>query len=42
MQGDVDFQRIMFIVDFNNFGYVIFEVFFDFMIREIVDIDIVE
>ena len=36
-QGEVDFQRIMSAVDPNNFGYVTFEAFLDFMTREATD-----
>jgi actinin alpha len=36
-QGDADFQRIMTAVDPNNFGYVTFEAFLDYMTREATD-----
>lgn len=41
-QGDVDFQRIMAIVDPNNSGYVLFDAFLDFMTRESTDSDTAE
>lgn len=37
VQGEVDFQRIMSIVDPNNMGYVTFDAFLDFMTRENAD-----
>ncbi|ESO12433.1 hypothetical protein HELRODRAFT_93275 [Helobdella robusta] len=36
-QGDADFHRILSIVDPNNFGFVTFEAFLDFMTREASD-----
>jgi len=41
-QGDIDFQRIMAIVDPNNSGYVLFDAFLDFMTRESTDSDTAE
>ena len=41
-QGEADFQRIMSIVDPNNFGFVSFEAFLDFMTREASDTDTAE
>lgn len=41
-QGDSAFQRIMSIVDPNNFGFVTFESFLDFMTREASDNDTAE
>lgn len=41
-QGEADFQRIMSIVDPNNFGAVTFEAFLDFMTREASDSDTAE
>lgn len=41
-QGEADFQRIMSVVDANNFGYVTFESFLDFMTREATDNDTAE
>jgi actinin alpha len=41
-QGEADFQRIMSIVDPNNFGVVTFEAFLDFMTREATDTDTAE
>lgn len=41
-QGDIDFQRILAIVDPNNSGYVQFDAFLDFMTRESTDTDTAE
>merc|ERR1712131_529104 len=41
-QGEIDFQRIMAIVDPNNSGYVLFDAFLDFMTRESTDSDTAE
>ena len=41
-QGDIDFQRIMAIVDPNNSGFVLFDAFLDFMTRESTDSDTAE
>jgi len=41
-QGEIDFQRIMSIVDPNNTGYTQFDAFLDFMTRENVDSDTAE
>lgn len=41
-QGDIDFQRILAIVDPNNTGYVHFDAFLDFMTRESTDTDTAE
>jgi actinin alpha 1/4 len=41
-QGEADFQRIMSVVDPNNFGFVTFEAFLDFMTREATDNDTAE
>lgn len=41
-QGDIDFQRILAIVDPNNSGYVHFDAFLDFMTRESTDTDTAE
>lgn len=41
-QGDLDFQRILSIVDPNNTGYVHFDAFLDFMTRESTDTDTAE
>ncbi|XP_058449806.1 alpha-actinin, sarcomeric isoform X2 [Malaya genurostris] len=41
-QGDMDFQRILAIVDPNNSGYVQFDAFLDFMTRESTDTDTAE
>lgn len=41
-QGEVDFQRIMSIVDPNSSGYVSFDAFLDFMTRETADTDTAE
>lgn len=39
IQGDVDFQRIMSLVDPNGQGHVTFDAFLDFMTRESTDAD---
>lgn len=41
-QGDVEFRRIMSIVDPNSTGYVAFDAFLDFMTRESTDTDTAE
>lgn len=41
-QGDLDFQRILAVVDPNNTGYVHFDAFLDFMTRESTDTDTAE
>lgn len=41
-QGDVEFRRIMAIVDPNATGYVAFDAFLDFMTRESTDTDTAE
>jgi len=41
-QGDIDFQRILSIVDPNSTGYTQFDAFLDFMTRENVDSDTAE
>lgn len=41
-QGDVEFRRIMTIVDPNSTGYVAFDAFLDFMTRESTDTDTAE
>ncbi|XP_044743684.1 alpha-actinin, sarcomeric isoform X1 [Chrysoperla carnea] len=41
-QGDIDFQRILAVVDPNNSGYVHFDAFLDFMTRESTDTDTAE
>jgi len=41
-QGDIDFQRIMAVVDPNNSGTVTFDAFLDFMTRESTDVDTAE
>lgn len=41
-QGDMDFQRILAVVDPNNSGYVQFDAFLDFMTRESTDTDTAE
>jgi len=41
-QGEIDFQRIMSIVDPNSTGYTQFDAFLDFMTRENVDSDTAE
>lgn len=41
-QGDVEFKRIMTIVDPNGTGYVAFDAFLDFMTRESTDTDTAE
>lgn len=41
-QGDIDFQRILAVVDPNNTGYVHFDAFLDFMTRESTDTDTAE
>ncbi|XP_059607535.1 alpha-actinin, sarcomeric isoform X1 [Phlebotomus argentipes] len=41
-QGEMDFQRIMAVVDPNSTGYVTFDAFLDFMTRESTDTDTAE
>lgn len=41
-QGEIDFQRILAIVDPNSTGYVHFDAFLDFMTRESTDTDTAE
>lgn len=41
-QGEIDFQRILAVVDPNNSGYVTFDAFLDFMTRESTDTDTAE
>ncbi|XP_058173495.1 alpha-actinin, sarcomeric isoform X2 [Anopheles ziemanni] len=41
-QGDMDFQRILAVVDPNSSGYVQFDAFLDFMTRESTDTDTAE
>ncbi|XP_039757296.1 alpha-actinin, sarcomeric isoform X3 [Pararge aegeria] len=41
-QGELDFQRILAVVDPNNTGYVSFDSFLDFMTRESTDTDTAE
>jgi len=41
-QGDVEFKRIMTIVDPNGTGYIAFDAFLDFMTRESTDSDTAE
>jgi actinin alpha len=41
-QGDIDFQRIIAVVDPNNSGSVHFDAFLDFMTRESTDVDTAE
>lgn len=41
-QGELDFQRILAVVDPNNSGYVLFDAFLDFMTRESTDTDTAE
>ncbi|XP_071441875.1 alpha-actinin, sarcomeric isoform X2 [Hetaerina americana] len=41
-QGEIDFQRILAVVDPNNSGYVHFDAFLDFMTRESTDVDTAE
>lgn len=41
-QGELDFQRILAVVDPNNTGYVQFDAFLDFMTRENTDTDTAE
>ena len=41
-QGEIDFQRILSIVDPNASGYVQFDCFLDFMTRESTDVDTAE
>lgn len=41
-QGEMDFQRILAVVDPNNSGYVQFDAFLDFMTRESTDTDTAE
>ena len=42
LQGEIDFQRSLSIVDPNNSGYVQFDCFLDFMTRESTDVDTAE
>ena len=41
-QGELDFQRILAVVDPNNTGFVHFDAFLDFMTRENTDTDTAE
>lgn len=41
-QGEIDFQRILAVVDPNSTGYVHFDAFLDFMTRESTDTDTAE
>lgn len=41
-QGELDFQRILAVVDPNSTGYVHFDAFLDFMTRESTDTDTAE
>jgi actinin alpha len=41
-QGELDFQRILAVVDPNSTGYVLFDAFLDFMTRESTDTDTAE
>ena len=41
-QGEIDFQRILSIVDPNASGYIQFDCFLDFMTRESTDVDTAE
>ncbi|XP_027038747.1 alpha-actinin-like [Pocillopora damicornis] len=41
-KGDVEFNRLMTIVDPNNTGFVTFQAFLDFMTREVADTDTAE
>ncbi len=41
-QGEIDFQRILSIVDPNASGFVQFDCFLDFMTRESTDVDTAE
>lgn len=41
-QGELDFQRILAVVDPNSTGYVQFDAFLDFMTRENTDTDTAE
>lgn len=41
-QGEIDFQRILAVVDPNTTGYVHFDAFLDFMTRETTDTDTAE
>lgn len=41
-QGEIDFQRIVSIVDPNSTGFIQFDAFLDFMTRENVDSDTAE
>jgi hypothetical protein len=41
-QGEIDFQRILAVVDPNSTGYVHFDAFLDFMTRETTDTDTAE
>lgn len=42
LQGEIDFQRILAVVDPNRTGYVHFDAFLDFMTRESTDTDTAE
>ena len=42
LKGEIDFQRILSIVDPNASGYVQFDCFLDFMTRESTDVDTAE
>lgn len=42
LQGEIDFHRILAVVDPNNSGYVTFDAFLDFMTRESTDTDTAE
>lgn len=42
LQGEIDFQRILAVVDPNSTGYVHFDAFLDFMTRESTDTDTAE
>merc|ERR1712110_1281039 len=41
-QGEIDFQRILSIVDPNDSGFITFDAFLDFMTRESTDVDTAE
>lgn len=41
-QGEIDFQRILAVVDPNNSGFVHFDAFLDFMTHESTDVDTAE
>uniref|UniRef100_A0A336MMX1 CSON003575 protein n=1 Tax=Culicoides sonorensis TaxID=179676 RepID=A0A336MMX1_CULSO len=41
-QGELDFQRILAVVDPNSTGYILFDAFLDFMTRESTDTDTAE